>query len=292
MSIQHATLPITHEHGLRMEPQEAKALGALLADDYARADPFPHIVIDGILPTSVIDEIKVNFPTEALKSDLIFNIGYGGQHKRQVMPEECNQVAREFFHFMNSAPVLRFLEGLTGIEGLIPDPYFSGGGFHETTRGGKLGVHADFRINEELHLQRRLNLLIYLNERWDDSWKGHLELWDKEMKTCRASVAPIYNRCVVFSTDADTWHGHPDELMTPDGVTRRSIALYYYTASRSVYKEVPNLSTMYQARPDDSAAIKAEAQRFKNDQYLKDWLPPVLERFVHRVVDKTRRMRG
>lgn len=292
MSIQNVTLPIAHDQGLRMDPQEARALGSLLADDYARADPFPHIVIDGILPDSVIDEIKANFPTEALKSDTVFNIGYGGQHKRQVMPEDCNQVAREFFHFMNSAPVLRFLEGLTGIEGLIPDPYFSGGGFHETSRGGKLGVHADFRINEELHLQRRLNLLIYLNERWDDSWKGHLELWDKQMKNCRASVAPIYNRCVVFSTDADTWHGHPDELMTPDGVTRRSIALYYYTASRSVYKEVPNLSTMYQARPDDSAAIKAEAQRFKNDQYLKDWLPPVLERFVHRVVDKARRLRA
>jgi hypothetical protein len=98
------------------------------------------------------------------------------------------------------------------------------------------------------------------------------------MKECRARISPIWNRCVVFSTDEDTWHGHPDELQTPDGVKRRSVALYYYTASRNIYKEVPHLSTMYQARPTDSAAVKGEARRFKTEEYLRDWMPPVVYR--------------
>jgi hypothetical protein len=179
--------------------------------------------------------------------------------------------------------MLQFLEGLTGIDALLPDPYFVGGGFHETSRGGKLGVHADFRINEQLHVQRRLNLLIYLNENWEDDWRGQLELWDRSMKECRARVSPIWNRCVVFSTDADTWHGHPDELLTPEGIKRRSVALYYYTASKRVYGEIPSHGTMYQARPEDDTATKAAARALVVDEYLKDYLPPAAYRGVNRV---------
>ncbi len=290
------TLPIETADGLRMDPKEARSLGALLTDDYQKADPFPHIVMDGILPEPLIRQVFDHFPKERLKDDVVFDIGYGGHHKRQVMPEQCDPFVREFFHFMNSQPVLQFLEGLTGIGSLLPDPYYVGGGFHEIARGGKLGVHADFRIHDQLHLQRRLNLLIYLNEGWDDAWRGQLELWNKPMTECRVKVSPLWNRCVVFSTDADTWHGHPDELLSPDGVKRRSIALYYYTASKNVYNEIPNLSTMYQARPDDDKSIKKEARDFKTEQYLRDWMPPVLLRGFYRarrgVAKVSRGLRG
>jgi hypothetical protein len=60
------------------------------------------------------------------------------------------------------------------------------------------------------------------------------------------------------------------------------VALYYYTASKSVYNEVPNLSTLYQARPSDDAAIKKEAREFKTEQYMRDWVPPVLLRSFYR----------
>jgi hypothetical protein len=167
-----------------------------------------------------------------------------------------------------------------------------GAGFHETSRDGLLGVHADFRINNELHVQRRLNLLIYLNPEWDDDWMGQLELWTRDMASCAAKVSPLLNRCVVFSTEADTWHGHPDPLRTPDGVTRRSIAMYYYTASRNIYAETPNMSTMYMARGQDSAAIKAEARKFNTDQHLKDWLPPIAARGFFRLRGAIRRRLG
>jgi hypothetical protein len=285
------TLPIVLNDGLRMDPSEARALGSLLASDYRNADPFPHIVLDDILPEPLIRAIREHFPEDRLSKDVVFDIGYGGHHKRQVMPEHCDAFARQFFHFMNSQPMLQFLEGLTGIDALLPDPYFTGGGFHETSRGGKLGVHADFRIHEQLNVQRRINLLIYLNETWDDDWRGQLELWDRNMTACRKRVSPLWNRCVVFSTDADSWHGHPDELLTPDHIKRRSIALYYYTASKNVYNEVPNLSTIYQARPGDSASVRREARHFKSEEYLRDWLPPVLLRGLYRVRRGVARLR-
>ncbi|MEO6747090.1 MAG: 2OG-Fe(II) oxygenase [Caldimonas sp.] len=283
MSPRQVTLPIAEDDGLRMDANEAKGLGDLLHEDYVSAQPFPHIVVDGVLPGDLPRRILANFPVEALASDTVFNINYGGHFKRQVAPEDCNAFVRELFHFFNSRPMLAFLEGLSGITGLLPDPYFEGGGFHEISTGGLLGIHADFRIHERLHLQRRLNLLIYLNENWQDEWNGRLELWDRKMQGCVKAISPLINRCVVFNTDADSYHGHPDPLATPPEVKRRSIALYYYTASKAVYREVPNLSTMYHARPTDSAAVRREAAAFRATEYFKDFAPPVLFRLYEKV---------
>ena len=55
--------------------------------------------------------------------------------------------------------MLEFLETLTGIDGLVPDPYFAGGGLHQIVRGGFLKVHADFNWHPKLRLDRRLNML-------------------------------------------------------------------------------------------------------------------------------------
>jgi len=283
MSPRQVTLPIAEDDGLRMDAAEAKGLGDLLHEDYVSAQPFPHIVLDGILPGDLPRRILANFPVAALASDTVFNINYGGHFKRQVAPEDCNAFVRELFHFFNSRPMLAFLEGLSGITGLLPDPYFEGGGFHEISAGGLLGIHADFRIHERLHLQRRLNLLIYLNENWQDEWNGRLELWDRKIQGCVKAISPLINRCVVFNTDADSYHGHPDPLATPPEVKRRSIALYYYTASKAVYREVPNLSTMYHARPSDSAAVRREAAAFRATEYFKDFAPPVLFRLYEKV---------
>ena len=280
---QSVTLPVESSDGFSLDPVEARSLGDLLSTEYAKAEPFPHIVLDDFLPEQLIHQILSHFPAGERASDGVFNIGYGGEHKRQILPEDCDRYARELFQFFNSRPMLQFLEGLTGIDGLLPDPYFMGGGFHEISRGGRLGVHADFRINEQLHLQRRLNLLIYLNPEWEDEWAGCLELWSRDMKACVQKLTPLLNRCVVFNTEADTWHGHPDPLNIPEGKTRRSLALYYYSASRGVYNEVPARSTMYVARPHDSAEDKSQARSFRFEQYLKDWVPPVAYRGIHRV---------
>ena len=283
-ALQQVTLPVEHgADGLRLDAGEARSLGKLLQGDYVGALPFPHIVLDGFLPGDLAHRVLENFPTEARESDVHFNINYGGHFKRQIAPEDCNGFVREVFHFFNSLPVIAFLEGLTGIDGLLPDPYFEGGGFHEISAGGKLGIHADFRIHEKLHLQRRLNLLIYLNEHWDNAWNGRLELWDRGMQRCEKSIAPVMNRCVVFSTDADSYHGHPDPLQSPPEVRRRSMALYYYTASKAVYREIPNRSTMYRARPHDPTAVRREAAAFRAAEYFRDLAPPVLFRLFEKI---------
>ena len=292
MNRHHVTLPVELNDGLRLDAQESRALGSLLHEDYVQATPFPHIVFDGFFPEEVLQLACASFPREALKSDRVFDMNYGGHHKRQILPYDCNAQALALFHFMNSQAVLQFLEGLTGIDGLIPDPYFEGAGYHEISQGGLLGIHADFRLNNKLHLQRRLTLLVYLNPDWDERWGGQLELWDQSMTKREASIYPILNRCVVFNTDAQSFHGHPDPLQTPDGVKRRSMAMYYYTGSRQIYSEVPNRDTMYYARPHDGAQTQHAAKQFRADQHIKDWLPPKLARVFFRIRQKLQRSLG
>lgn len=140
---------------------------------------------------------------------------------------------KDLVHFLNSEPFLNFLQILTGIiETLIPDPYFEGGGFHEIKPGGFLKLHVDFHRHRKMDLDRRLNLLIYLNQNWEESFGGHFELWERDMSNSVTKILPIFNRIALFTTSGDSWHGHPDPLNCPTGMSRKPLALYYYTNGR------------------------------------------------------------
>ena len=283
-----ATLPISSDGMLNLDTKQARIFGEELSGSYCFAEPFPHIVIDNFLPSSLIEEIYELFPTETLADDKYYESHIYGLHKRQILPESCNHRIRSIFHFFNSSPILQFLEGLTTIESLVGDPYFSGGGFHEIFKNGKLGIHADFRVNEQLHLHRRLNMLIYLNKKWHPKFGGDLELWDSEMKSQVKSIAPIFNRCVIFSTDAKSYHGHPDPLNTPAGITRKSIALYYYTASKKIYEDIPPHGTRWIARPNDSTKIKRKIAKVWLQSQVRDWIPPIFYRALVKIKQKIR----
>jgi Rps23 Pro-64 3,4-dihydroxylase Tpa1-like proline 4-hydroxylase len=136
--------------------------------------------------------------------------------------------ARWVFHELNSGSFLEFLHRLTGIL-LLPDPYFQEGGYHLVGNGGRLAPHADFS-HHYLGMERRVNLLLYLNDGWKDEYGGHLELYDEKIRLV-VKIAPIFNRCVIFNTSKTSFHGHPHPMTLPDGVWRRSLAMYYYTGA-------------------------------------------------------------
>jgi len=288
------SLPVELTKGIFLDAKLARALGEELAGEYCFAEPYPHIVLDNFLPEAMAEDILANFPVEKRDDEVSFVGGYFEHNKRQVLPYACNQTALNYFLFFNSAPFLQFLEGLTALDGLIPDPYFSGGGFHEIARDGKLGIHADFRIQNQLHLNRRLNVLVYLNKNWDQSYGGELEIWDREMSEKVKGIAPVFNRCVIFNTDADSYHGHPDPLTTPDTITRKSLALYYYTASKAIYDEIPNVTTQFRVRSEDEAKQVLSSQKgsqalksaLNTIPPLKELLPPIVYRNLRNLKKK------
>jgi hypothetical protein len=253
------------------------ARGMALRDAYQTRQPFPHVVIDDFLPAPVLDRILAEWPA-ASKKEFDRN---QERLKSEYDPDGLSTpFARSLFYAFNSAPFIAFLEGLTGITGLIPDPYFLGGGFHETKAGGHLSIHADFNLYRPLRLRRRINVLVYLNKEWDPAYGGSLELWSRDMKSCQASIAPLFNRCVIFNTEDDSYHGHPDPLVTPAGKTRRSLALYYYTASDAIFDEHRAHTTSFKVRP---GSRDRRDYRIFLRELLGDLTPPAAKRMLRRL---------
>jgi Rps23 Pro-64 3,4-dihydroxylase Tpa1-like proline 4-hydroxylase len=199
---------------------------------YAAAEPFPHIVLDGLFDDHALDAVLREFPDREgmnwreFDSPAEKKLGY--YHETSTI----SVTVRNFLEQMNSFEMLLWLEALTGIDGLIPDPYFGGGGLHQIEPGGFLKIHADFNVHPKLKLDRRLNMLVYLNKDWRDEYGGHLELWERDKTACREKILPLFNRTVIFSTTDTSFHGHPHPLTSPPGTSRKSVSLYYYTAGR------------------------------------------------------------
>lgn len=213
-----------------MAPLKLNANPRPLHDAYRAGDPFPHIVIDGLFDDADLERVLAEFPRPEEMRWMRFDsptekkLGYFHEHST------ISPAVRAFLDALNGFETLLFLEELTGIPGLIPDPYFGGGGLHQIEPGGFLKIHSDFNVHPKLNLDRRVNMLVYLNKDWKEAWGGHLELWNATMTECRQRVLPIFNRTVVFSTTDTSYHGHPHPLTAP--VSRKSVSLYYYTAGR------------------------------------------------------------
>jgi len=241
-----------------------RALAASRAQAYRRAQPFPHIVVDDFFDATLLDRVVAEFPAPEQIRWRGYNNAYESKKLFASADEDFGPVTRLLLYHLNSLTFIDFLSALTGIENLISDPHFSGGGMHQVVRGGRLGIHADFNHHKHYGLDRRLNLLVYLNKNWREEYGGHLELWTRDMTTCKVRVLPLFNRMVLFNTTDFSYHGHPDPLQCPEGVTRKSLALYYYTNGRPA-EEISGRqhSTLFRARHPGEFAPPSLLQRLR-----------------------------
>jgi hypothetical protein len=253
---------------------ELKEFGKSNKSVYATADPFPNIYFDNFFEPSMLKAVLEEFPDLTKKADQKFNDA--NEIKLTSKGEyRFGDKTKAFMHYLNSQPFLEFLSELTGIENLIPDPFFDGGGCHQIQPGGYLKIHADFNKHPRTKLDRRLNVLVYLNEDWDESYGGHFELWDKEMQGCRKKILPLFNRMALFSTTSTSYHGHPNQLTCPPDRTRKSLALYYYTNGRPEEEMVDGVhdhNTLFKYRPEDKKSEISSRMR----ETVKLFTPPII----------------
>jgi hypothetical protein len=242
--------------------------------------------MDDFLPEGVLDGVLAEFPRPHDEEWFAFD----SPLERKLATKDDSAMGPATRHLLgelNSAAFIDFLEKLTGIEGLVPDPHFVGGGLHQIEPGGHLKVHADFNQHPQTGLERRLNVLIYLNRDWKDEYGGAFELWNEDMTSCEAKVMPYFNRCVVFSTTSTSYHGHPEPLACPEGETRKSIALYYYSKERPAEERNEGHNTLFKARPGEALPDPVEppkpplAARVKNG--IRLLTPPIVIELVRRL---------
>lgn len=284
------TIP-SKEGRFRFDREQLLAHAESQRDEYASASPFPHTVFDHLLPDEVLEEILSEFPAprqgdwHAFDSPLERKLA---SKDDSVMGEATRHLLAE----LNSAAFVDFLERLTGIDGLVPDPHFVGGGLHQIERGGHLKVHADFNRHPRTDLERRLNVLVYLNRDWKEEYGGALELWSHDMRTCEAKILPFFNRCVVFTTTDTSFHGHPEPLNCPEGWTRKSIALYYYSKVPHGEDPAREHNTLFQARPGEELPERAVDGRDRRRQRLKDGMRLVTPPIIRDLARAARRRRA
>jgi len=264
---------------INMTAEELLQFGSDKHREYITNPPFPSGYWDHFFKPEKLKEVLAEFPELGDDKDIKFN--NPNENKLATRGEyKFGPKTRNFVHFLNSQPFLDFLSNLTGIKNLIPDPTFEGGGFHQIKPGGFLKIHADFNKHRIYNLDRRLNVLIYLNEDWEESYGGHFELWDPEMKGCVTRILPLFNRMAMFSTTDFSYHGHPDVLTCPPDRSRKSLALYYYTNGRPA-EEVENnkerINTKFVARDGQDSGKMKSYNKFAT--FVQDWAPPVMLRW-------------
>jgi Rps23 Pro-64 3,4-dihydroxylase Tpa1-like proline 4-hydroxylase len=224
--------------------EQAKRLHA----QYVAASPYPHVVIDDFLDEAVADDVRREFA----EVDDVWKFYHHYNEKKlaitdlERMPSHVAALLAEF----ESPRFVRFIEQLTGLTDLVPDPTLEGAGMHMIRRGGFLNIHNDFQTHTKSRTwSRQVNLILFLNRDWREEWGGHAEIWNADVTVREHALLPIFNRCLIFNTQAPAHHGHPDPLTCPEGEARKSIAVYYYRDEGRVGRLAP---TDYHPRPDDA----------------------------------------
>jgi len=256
-----------------------------LAQSFATANPFKHVVIDQFFQADFCRALLDEFPSFSEKAA----INEDGEVGHKAVQERVSRLGKHYklLNKLAKSSDFRELVGkITGIADLQYDPYYFGGGTHDNRHGQDLDAHVDFNFHPITKQHRRLNLIVYLNERWEEEWGGCLDLhrdpYQPPAMDEIKSVLPLMNRCVIFETTEWSWHGF-QRIQLPQersDVSRKSFALYYYTDTRPVDETAKPHSTIYVERhlPErfrDSYCLTEQDQEeltgllARRDQHLK-----------------------
>jgi len=197
---------------------------------FKNAVPFDHVVVDDFLAEECLEKIKDEF----IGYDAPQWFSYKNQIEDKKALNDWNIFPKDtyqLFQHLNSERFVAALSRLTGVT-LHSDLGLHGGGWHIHGVGGNLNPHLDYSIHPKLGLQRKLNLIIYVSEQLEEKHGGHLGFWSNDEVARQPDklikeIAPKFNRAVLFDTTQNSWHGMNRPLVQPEGIYRKSLAIYY-----------------------------------------------------------------
>lgn len=233
------------------------------------ASPYPHICIDGMWKDEFLNKVAIE--VENMRYWAGEKLFFGSKKKKwQNNWEDFSDNTNTFLSFLNQSLIIKIIEFITNEKGLISDPYLEGGGVHSTGNEGFLKLHIDFNWNDQLKLQRRINILVYLNKNWKKEYGGQIELAFKNKSGILENIVsldPIFNRTLIFVTDSNSYHGQPNPVNHPFDKRRNSIAAYYYRSPTEddILYESKRSETTYvdkSGKPINNSVLKKFLKKF------------------------------
>jgi hypothetical protein len=228
------------------------ARAAELAAQFKRRDPFRHVVIDDFFDADTCARLLAEFPPFE-RGNARNEAGELGNKSTVEKIRGLGPTYATLDDLIQTHGFLDLIGKITGIPDLLYDPWYFGGGTHENRHGQDLDAHVDFNRHPVERWHRRLNLIVYLNHEWDDAWGGALDLHSDPRSPDDAitSIAPRYNRAVIFETTEWSWHGFRRIKLPAEKreLSRKSIALYFYTTQRPADELADTHSTIYVDQP-------------------------------------------
>lgn len=238
--------------------------------EFEEACPYRHVIIEDFLETDVAKAVEAGFAVALAHKDPAAPKAHKDVLHKTGTPkwDTMTPVQVEALKAVNAERFTDYLQKLTGVDKIHSDPDLNGGGLHSSKRGGFLNVHTDFNFHPKTGLLRRLNLIVYLNQEWREEWGGALELWNQTVTKCEGKFYPKFNRAILFETSEISFHGHPVPMTCPDDVTRKSIALYYYSEWPEGLEQ--RAKTRYVLTPNQQENLLAELRAAVEDG-VTDW---------------------
>lgn len=211
-------------------------------NNHASTIPVPYTIIDDFLPTDIYDQILLEI--ENIDKDSLTTFENKLSRRKECRNFTNVPLIQTLSNSFQTSKFIYWLEQITDTKKLIPDPHLRGAGFARVLSGEKLGLHTDFNWNDQLSLNRKVNLILYTNKEWYSEWNGNLEFWNKEGNELLADIEPKGNRLVFWNYEPWLIHGHSKIMNTPLHVGRDSLIQFYYT-SNATWEVTPERSNFY-----------------------------------------------
>jgi len=195
--------------------------------------PYNHVVINNFLNENYYNSLISSLPNNVDNNFWYYcnpiEVKYVLDKKDKISQEVNNLIDN-----LSSDNFVNKLKSIFDMNDISADDTLHGSGIHYHPRNGRLNMHLDYEKHPILeNKQRRLNIIFYLNDEWKEEWNGATELWDANMTKCIYKCYPEKNKAIIFETSEMSWHGVPEIIKCPEGMYRKTLALYYISPLKS-----------------------------------------------------------